>query len=58
MRSEALSIEDLTKARKLIHAEHARAVRWKQLRHDLDRGIRYTLDGSLPARIRRRWGKG
>lgn len=56
MRSEALSIDDLAKARSLIHAEHARAVRWKQLRHDIVRGMRYALDGSLPARIRRRLG--
>lgn len=54
MRSEALSTADLTKARKLIHAEHARAVRWKQLRQDLEHGLRYALDGSLLARIRRR----
>jgi anaerobic magnesium-protoporphyrin IX monomethyl ester cyclase len=58
MHSEALSSADLGAARALMHAEHRRAVRWKQVSHNLRRGLRYALDGSLPGRIARRWRKG
>jgi len=54
MRTEELSAEDLLKARKLMIAEHRKAVFWKRKWHTTKLFIRYTADGSIFRRIKKR----
>jgi len=54
MRTEALSGEDLLAARKLIIAEHRKAVFWKLQLHKMKLLVRYSLDGSIFRRLKKR----
>jgi len=53
-RTEALTADDLLKARLLIVREHARAVRLKHCRRLARLAANYARDGSLPSRIMRK----
>ena len=54
-RTEKLSSEDLLQARHMIMRAHRRAVYWKKKRLHAGLAVRYALDGSLWARLNRRY---
>lgn len=54
-RTERLSTEELLKARQMIVSAHRRAVFWKKQRRLLMLAIRYTWDGSLWSRVKRKY---
>ena len=56
MRTEAMSSDELLHAQAMLVKAHRRAVRWRKARLAIARGARYILDGSLPTRLRLRYG--
>jgi radical SAM superfamily enzyme YgiQ (UPF0313 family) len=53
-RTEKMTSDDLEAARKMIIRAHRRSIFWKKQRHLAKLTVRYTLNGELVPRIRRR----
>ena len=53
-RTEKMTADDLEAARKMIIRAHRRSIFWKKQRHLAKLTVRYTLNGELVPRLRRR----